>query len=63
MKNGKIHSTWTQNGNVLIRVTDTDKPKEIRTHQHLAQFREDDWIDENISEEYVQPDTSDEESD
>ncbi len=31
----KIHATWTQEGNVIVKVTDTSKPVPVRTHREL----------------------------
>ncbi len=45
-KKKKLHSVWSQRGNILVRKTESDKPKEIRHHKHLAEiigeFDEDD---------------------
>ncbi len=60
-KTKRIHSAWTQYGNVLIRKTETDKPVEIKNHQDLVEFREDFDQEENISE-LEEFNTSDEDS-
>ena len=61
-KSKRIHSAWTQHGNVLIRKTEADKPVEIRSHHDLAEFREDFDPAEDISE-MEEVDTSDEDND
>ncbi len=65
VKKKRIHSAWTQCGNVMIRKTEEGKPIEIKTHDDLAEFREaKDWMDDVIIAEYTSdldlPDTSDE---
>ena len=59
-KSNRIHSAWTQLGNVLIRKTEADKPIEIRSHHDLAEFR-DFELTEDISD--VEEETSDEDED
>ena len=67
VKCNRIHSAWTQHGNILIKKTQDDKPTEIRTHEDLTQFRvSNDWMKDVIIEEVDTsdlPDTSDEEDD
>ncbi len=38
MKGKKIHSAWSQRGNILIRKSEGDQPKQIRNHQELSIF-------------------------
>ncbi len=33
----KLHSAWTQKGNILVRREESDKPKQIRSHEQLAE--------------------------
>ena len=67
VKRSRIHSSWTQYGNVMIRKTEHDKPTEIKSHDDLAVFREtNDWMDDVIitdADTSDLPDTSDEEDD
>ncbi len=48
VKAKKLHSVWSQRGNILVRKEETDKPKQIRSHNELAEitgaFTEDDEI-------------------
>ena len=34
-KTKKIHATWTQEGNIIVKVTDTSDPVPVRTHREL----------------------------
>ncbi len=61
-KSNRIHSAWTQLGNVLIRKAEADKPIEIRSHHDLAEFKEDFELTEDISD-VEEVDTSDEDTD
>ncbi len=65
VKTKKIHSAWTQHGNVMIRKTETDSPEEILLHEDLTQFKDEhDWMKDVIIEEVDTsdlPNTSDEE--
>ena len=57
VKHKRIHSAWTQHGNVMIRKTEDDRPTEILIHEDLDQYREaNDWMEDVIVEEI---DTSD----
>ena len=40
VKSKKIHSTWSQHGNILIRRDETDKPKQLHSHKDLAEFKD-----------------------
>ncbi len=38
VKAQKLHSAWSQRGNILVRKDDSDKPTEIRSHRELAEI-------------------------
>ncbi len=38
VKAQKLHSAWTQRGNILVRKEESDKPTHIRSHKELAEF-------------------------
>ncbi len=38
VKGKKIHSTWSQRGNILVRKSEGDQPKQIRSHKELRVF-------------------------
>ncbi len=42
VKSKKIHSAWSQRGNILIRKQDGDKPKQVSTHEELTKISGDD---------------------
>ncbi len=64
VKRRKLHSTWTQRGNVLVRKDESEKPKQIRHHKELSEltgefYREDSVLaDEAIVSD--NPDSSEE---
>ncbi len=37
VKARKLHSAWSQRGNILVRTEETDKPRQIRSHKQLAE--------------------------
>ncbi len=39
VKSRKLHSAWSQHGNILIRRDESDNPKQINTHKELAPFQ------------------------
>ena len=62
VKGKKIHSAWSQRGNILIRKSEGEQPKQIRSHKELTVFG---YMADEI-EEYSTLDTdldSDEEED
>ena len=67
VKKSRIHSSWIQYGNVMIRKSEHDRPIEIKSHDDLTEFREtNDWMDDvTIADADTSdlPDTSDEEDD
>ncbi len=38
VKSKKLHSAWSQRGNILIRKVEADKPKEIKLHKQLEEI-------------------------
>ncbi len=40
VKSKVIHSAWSQQGNILIRKQESDKPMQINSHQELARIKE-----------------------
>ncbi len=46
MKSKKLHSAWSQRGNILIRREEGDKPKQISTHEQLRQITGEPDIDD-----------------
>ena len=50
----KIHSVWTQEGNIVIKVTDTSEPVVISSHAKLCNAVFDDgWNGSDFSEDIV----------
>ncbi len=42
VKSKKIHSAWSQRGNILVRKEEGDKPRQVLTHGELAKISGDD---------------------
>ncbi len=66
MKKKKLHSTWSQRGNILVRKTESDKPIHIKHHKHLAEIIgefDDDEDDMTAGNEMIVSDEEDEEED
>ena len=61
MKSKKLHSAWSQHGNILIRRDESDNPKQVNTHKDLAPFQgiEDEDNDNSTSDEISDGDDSD----
>ncbi len=48
VKSKKLHSAWSQHGNILIRKDESDQPKQIYSHKDLAVFHENDPEDDIV---------------
>ena len=56
VKSKKLHSAWSQRGNILIRREEGDKPKPISTHEQLRRITgepdiyetDDIWMNEDM---------------
>ncbi len=62
VKSNKIHSAWSQRGNILVRKEEGDKPRQVSTHEQLTKIRGD-GNDSELEDNSVfsDPQTSDEE--
>ncbi len=66
VKAKKLHSTWSQKGNILVRKTETAKPKPMRSHNELAEIAGVTPEEDSVSDIHTilsdQPESSDEEA-
>ncbi len=45
----QLHSAWSQRGNILVRKEEGDKPRQISSHEQLAQINGDnDELDDDL---------------